>query len=174
MTVSPPSEPPGASASRGFFVSRLADRIEEGACVLLLAVMTLVAFVNVVTRYVIRFSLAFTEELVVSLFVWLTLLGTAVAFREGSHLAFTFLVDRSPRAVRRLSIWLSAAVGVALFGLLTYFGLGQIRSERMLGTTSEALAIPQWWYTAGIPALGLVVIVRIIQGALRADRRARG
>jgi TRAP-type C4-dicarboxylate transport system permease small subunit len=154
-------------------VSRLADRVEEGACVLLLAVMTLVAFVNVVTRYLIRFSLAFTEELVVSLFVWLTLLGTAVAFREGSHLAFTFLVDRCPGALRRPSIWLSAALGVALFGLLIYFGLGQIRSERMLGTTSEALAIPQWWYTAGIPAFGLVVIVRIIQGAVRADRKAR-
>jgi len=27
----------------------------------------------------------------VSLFVWLTLLGTAIAFREGSHLAFGFL-----------------------------------------------------------------------------------
>jgi len=173
VTVSPPSEPPGASASRGFFVSRLADRVEEGACVLLLAVMTLVAFANVVTRYLIRFSLAFTEELVVSLFVWLTLLGTAVAFREGSHLAFTFLVDRCPGALRRPSIWLSAALGVALFGLLIYFGLGQIRSERMLGTTSEALAIPQWWYTAGIPAFGLVVIVRIIQGAVRADRKAR-
>ncbi|MBI3028857.1 MAG: TRAP transporter small permease [Candidatus Rokubacteria bacterium] len=155
-------------------MSRAADRLEEGACVFLLAVMTGVAFVNVITRYVIRFSLAFTEELVVSLFVWLTLLGTAVAFREGSHLAFAFLVDRCPPAVRRLSVWLGAALGVALFGLLIYFGLGQIRSERMLGTTSEALAIPQWWYTAGIPAFGVVVIVRIIQGALRADRRARG
>ena len=167
MTVSPPSEPPGASASRGFFVTRLVDRLEEGACVFLLAVMTGVAFVNVITRYLIRFSLAFTEELVVSLFVWLTLLGTAVAFREGSHLAFTFLVGRSPRTVRRLSIWLAAALGVALFGL------GQIRSERMLGTTSEALAIPQWWYTAGIPVFGAVVILRIVQGAIRADRRTR-
>ena len=174
MTASSAPEPPGASASRGFFVSRLADRLEEGACVLLLAVMTLVAFVNVVTRYLIRFSLAFTEELVVSLFVWLTLLGTSVAFREGSHLAFTFLVDRSPRPVRRLSVWLSAALGIALFGLLIYFGLGQIGMERRLGTTSEALAIPQWWYTAGIPVFGLVVIVRIIQAAVGADRRARG
>ena len=82
-------------------------------------------------------------------------------------------MGRSPRTVRRLSIWLAAALGVALFGLLIYFGLGQIRSERMLGTTSEALAIPQWWYTAGIPVFGAVVILRIVQGAIRADRRTR-
>jgi TRAP-type C4-dicarboxylate transport system permease small subunit len=133
--------------------------------------MTVVAFINVITRYLIRFSLAFTEELVVSLFVWLTLLGTAIAFREGSHLGFSFLVDRCPRPVQRFSIWSGAVLGVGLFGLLVYFGLGQIRTERLLGTTSEALAIPQWWYTAGIPVFGLLVIVRILQGAVRADRK---
>jgi TRAP-type C4-dicarboxylate transport system permease small subunit len=147
------------------------DRLEEGACVLLLAVMTVVAFVNVITRYLIRFSLAFTEELVVSLFVWLTLLGTSIAFRQGSHLGFSFIVDRCPRAIQRLSIWLGAVLGIVLFGLLVYFGIGQIRLERMLGMTSEALAIPQWWYTAGIPVFGALVVVRIIQGAIRADRK---
>ena len=152
----------------------IADRLEEGACVLLLAVMTVVAFVNVVTRYLVRFSLAFTEELVVSLFVWLTLLGTAIAFRQGSHLGFSFIVDRCPRPVQRLSIWLGAGLGVALFGLLVHFGLGQIRTERLLGATSEALAIPQWWYTAGIPVFGLLVVLRVIQGAVRADRKVRG
>ena len=135
--------------------------------------MTVVALVNVITRYLIRFSLAFTEELVVSLFVWLTLLGTSIAFRQGSHLGFSFIVDRCPRAIQRLSIWLGAVLGIVLFGLLVYFGIGQIRLERMLGMTSEALAIPQWWYTAGIPIFGILVVVRIIQGAIRADREVR-
>ena len=152
---------------------RLAERLEEGVCALLLGAMTLIALVNVITRYLIRFSLAFTEELVVSLFVWLTLVGAAIAFRQGSQLGFSFLVDRCPRAIQRLSVWLGAVLGVTVFGLLVYFGIGQIQAERMLGTTSEALAIPQWWYTAGIPVFGLLVIVRIIQGAVRADRRVR-
>jgi len=154
-------------------MKHIVDRLEEGACVLLLAVMTVVAFVNVITRYLIRFSLAFTEELVVSLFVWLTLLGTAIAFRQGSHLGFSFIVDRCPPTIQRFSIWLGAVLGMLLFGLLVYFGIGQIRMERMLGTTSEALAIPQWWYTAGIPVFGVLVVVRIIQAAIRADREVR-
>jgi C4-dicarboxylate transporter, DctQ subunit len=146
------------------------NRLEEGACVLIFGVMTAVAFLNVVTRYVIRYSVAFTEEIVVSLFVWLTLLGTAVAFREGSHLAFTWLIERSPRPIRRLSLWLATALSVLLFAALTYYGLLQIGNERMLGTTSEALAIPQWWYTAGIPVLSVLIIVRIVQSAWRAHR----
>jgi TRAP-type C4-dicarboxylate transport system permease small subunit len=151
-------------------VGRIADRLEEGACVLVFAVMTVVAFVNVITRYVVQYSLAFTEELVVSLFVWLTLLGSAIAFREGTHLAFTFVVERAPRAARRGALWLAAALNVALFGLLLYYGVRQIQSERLLGTTSEALAVPQWWYTAGIPVFSILIIVRIVQAAVRAHR----
>ena len=152
---------------------RFVEHAEEGFLVFLMAVMTVVAFVNVVTRYFIRFALAFTEEIVVSLFVWLTLLGTAIAFRQGAHLGFSFIVERAPKAMQRVSIWFSAALGVVLFGFLIYFGIGQIRSERMLGTTSESLAIPQWWYTAGIPVFGLLIIARIIEGAIAADRKVR-
>lgn len=152
---------------------RAVERAEEGLLVLLMGVMTVVALVNVITRYLIRFSLAFTEEIVVSLFVWLTLLGTAIGFRQGAHLGFSFIVDRCPRPVQRAAIWLAALLGVVLFGLLMYFGLGQIRSERMLGQTSESLAIPQWWYTAGIPVFSLLIIARILEGAVIADRRVR-
>src|SRR3989304_1926471 len=134
--------------------------------------MTVVAFVNVIPRYVVQYSLAFTEELVVSLFFWLTLLGSAIAFREGSHLAFTYLVDRAPPALRRLALWLSSTLSVLLFVLLIYYGLLQIRSERMLGPAPEALAIPQGWYTAGIPVVGLLIVLRIVQAAVRAARRA--
>jgi TRAP-type C4-dicarboxylate transport system permease small subunit len=155
-------------------MKRVIEQAEESFLVLLMAVMTVVAFINVITRYFIRFSLAFTEEIVVSLFVWLTLLGTAIAFRQGAHLGFGFLVDRCPTPVRRAAIWLAALLGVVLFGFLIYFGIEQIGSERMLGTTSVSLAIPQWWYTAGIPVFGLLIIARILEGAVRADRKVRG
>ncbi len=147
---------------------RLAERIEETACVIVFVTMTVIAFVNVITRYAVRYSLAFTEEVVVSLFVWLTLLGTAIAFRQGSHLAFTYVIDRSPRTIRRLSLWLSTAVSVGLFVAMAGFGWLQVQNERLLGTTSEALALPQWWYTAGIPLFSVLIIVRILQGARRA------
>lgn len=150
---------------------RLGDRLEEAACALVLAVMTAVTFVNVVTRYLVRYALAFTEELVVNLFVWLTLLGAAVAVREGSHLAFTWLVERAPRPLRRAAVGLSTALGVAVFLALAWFGLGQIASERALGTVSEALAVPQWWYTAGIPLFAVLIAARLVQAAWRAGRR---
>lgn len=150
---------------------RLGDRLEEAACALILAVMTAVALANVVTRYLVQYALAFTEEVVVNLFVWLTLLGAAVAVRQGAHLAFTWLVARAPRPLRTAALVLTTALGVGVFLALAWFGVGQIRAERALGTTSEALAIPQWWYTAGVPVFSGLVVVRLLQAAWRTARR---
>lgn len=164
---------PGGVRLRGRAFLRAMDHVEEAALVLLFVVMAVVAFVNVITRYFIRYSLAFTEEIVVAAFVWVTLLGAAIGFRQRAHLAFTYVTDRLPVSLRRASVWFAASLSVVLFAFLVHFGLKQIRLEQQMNFTTEALNIPQWWYTAGVPGLSLVVIVRIVQGALRADRGMR-
>ncbi len=140
---------------------------EEVLCAFLFAVMAIVAFINVISRYLLKFSLAFTEELVVSFFVWLTLLGAAVAFREGSHLGFSFMTDRLPQGIQKFLLWVSAGLGVTLFLFLIYFSIYQIKEEIVLRITSMGIGVPQWWYTIGMPLWSVLVIVRIIQGARR-------
>ncbi len=150
-----------------------AAHLEEGLCAGLFAVMALVTFANILTRYLMRYSLAFTEEVVVSFFVWLTLLGTAIAFREQSHLGFSFLIERLPKNIQKILLWMSSGLGAALFLFLIYFSIGQIGEEILLGITSSGIGIPQWWYTIGMPAWSVLVVIRIFQGARRASRKLR-
>jgi TRAP-type C4-dicarboxylate transport system permease small subunit len=151
----------------------LAAHLEEGLCAVLFAVMALVTFANIVTRYLLKYSFAFTEEIVVSFFVWLTLLGAAVAFREQAHLGFSFLIDRFSKKIQKIQLWVSAALGAALFVFLIYFSLRQIGEEILLGITSSGIGIPQWWYTIGLPVWSGLVVIRIFQGARRASRKMR-
>ncbi|MEW6374922.1 MAG: TRAP transporter small permease [Thermodesulfobacteriota bacterium] len=144
---------------------------EEVFCAILFAIMAIVAFVNVISRYLLKYSLAFTEELVVSFFVWLTLLGTAIAFREGSHLGFNFITDRLPQKIQKVLLWVSAGLGVILFLFLIYFSIHQIREEITLRITSMGIGVPQWWYSIGMPAWSVLVIIRIFQGARRANQK---
>ncbi len=144
---------------------------EEVLCALLFAIMAIVAFVNVISRYFLKYSLAFTEELLISLFVWLTLLGAAVAFRQGSHLGFGFITGHLPLGIRKVLLWFSALLGVSLFSFLIYFSLYQIKEEIVLKITSSGIGIPQWWYTIGMPVWSVLVILRILQGARLADQR---
>jgi TRAP-type C4-dicarboxylate transport system permease small subunit len=152
----------------------LAAHLEEGLCAVLFAVMALVTFANIVTRYLMKYSFAFTEEVVVSFFVWLTLLGTAIAFREQSHLGFSFFIERLSKNTQKILLWLSAGLGAALFTCLIYFSLRQIGEEILLGITSSGIGIPQWWYTIGMPVWSVLVVIRIFQGARRASRTMRG
>ena len=146
--------------------------LEEGLCAVLFAVMALITFANIVTRYLLKYSFAFTEEIVVSFFVWLTLLGTAIAFREQSHLrASAFLLSGSRKKSQKILLWMSAGLGAALFLFLIYFSILQIGEEILLKITSSGIGIPQWWYTIGMPALSVLVVIRIFQGARRAGQK---
>ena len=150
-----------------WFISHL----EETLCAVLFAIMSVVTCANIFSRYLLKYSFAFTEELVVSFFVWLTLLGAAIAFREQSHLGFSFIIDRLPVRAQKMFLWLSAGLGAALFTFLIYFSVRQVGEEIVLGITSSGIGIPQWWYTIGVPVWSVPVIIRIFQGAHRASHK---
>jgi TRAP-type C4-dicarboxylate transport system permease small subunit len=146
---------------------------EEALCAFVFAIMSIITFVNIISRYLLKYSLAFTEEVVVSFFVWLTLLGASIAFREGAHLGFSLITDRLPKEIQKFLIWLSATLGGVLFLILIYFAVLQVEDEIAMEMTSMGMAVPQWWYTIGVPVWSILVVIRIFQGAHRASQNLR-
>ena len=71
---------------------------------LILAVSTLLILVltvgNVFSRKVIHQSWSFTEELVVAVFVLITLLAAALACREGGLVNLSLVTDRLPARMK--------------------------------------------------------------------------
>ena len=151
---------------------RIAEHAEEVVAAILLVVMAVLAFVNILARYLTRYSFAFTEEIEVAALVWITMLGAAVGFREAVHLGFTVVRDRFPHPVRRCLAALSGAVAVLTMAALVWAGYSQIQSQIALSTTSEALGIPEWIYTGALPVGGLLVIARLLQALGAEIRRA--
>ena len=133
--------------------------------------MAAIAFINVIVRYCTSFSFAWTEELTINFFVWVVLLGTSRAFREGGHLGMTALYDALPRRLRCCCYWGSVLLGVCFFGALCWTGLTEVLDEIDLEVTSEALGIPVWWYTIATPLFSLLIIFRIAQRAVEDLRK---
>jgi TRAP-type C4-dicarboxylate transport system permease small subunit len=146
-------------------LKKLADHFEEALGALVMAVMVTLAFVNVVTRYLIVYPLAFTEEITISLFVWLTLLGISVAFRKNAHLAVTFFYDQSSPRLRKAFYCIATGMSMLFFILLAWLGTIQVMDEMELAVTTESLAIPAWIYSGGIPVFSVLIIIRILQSA---------
>ncbi|HVO68277.1 MAG TPA: TRAP transporter small permease [Syntrophales bacterium] len=144
---------------------------EELVSAFLLAVMAVFAFLNVLTRYLIHYSFAFTEEIEVALLVWITMLGAAAGFRRGIHLGFNFLSSKIPPIGQKLFLLTGSVLAVFCFGILLRYSIVQIQDELTLQVTTEALGIPQWWYTIALTAGSLLVIFRVVEITVNNLRR---
>ncbi|TFG85415.1 MAG: TRAP transporter small permease [Spirochaetales bacterium] len=148
---------------------------DELIAALLLGIMAVLTFANVLNRYLLKSSFAFTEEITVSMFVWITLLGIAIAFRRGTNLKMTNLYDSFPTSLKKLSMILSAFIGIVIFLFLVYnSGREIIKNMTFYHTTSEALGIPTWIYSLGTPLFSIFVLKEIVSSTINAVKKLNG
>lgn len=145
---------------------RYLDLFEEYLCAFLIALMATLAFANVIVRYLTDQSLAFTEELIINLFVLATLLGASMAFKRGAHLGVTFIDTVLPPKALRWVAGLAAFCGVALFAILFYYGVDMVIQEYESQMVTYSMALPMWWFGLSVPVGSVLVIIRVIQAAV--------
>ncbi|WP_172125430.1 MULTISPECIES: TRAP transporter small permease [unclassified Devosia] len=79
----------------------------EHLLVLGMAVMCLLVFWNVVLRYGLRSGIPISVEISRLIFVWIIMLGSVVALREGAHLSVDAVINRLPTRARVGVLWIS-------------------------------------------------------------------
>jgi len=89
----------------------------ELACGVLMVAITAVVFLQVISRYVFSYPFDWPEELARYLFVWVALLGAALAVRRGAHFSIDALVKRLPTKGRRF-VPLAVSAVLGLFTLI--------------------------------------------------------
>lgn len=129
---------------------------------LLLAAVTVLVFVGVVSRYFLHQSLSYLEELVRYLFVWATFIGAAAATKERAHLGLSLLPDRLDVVWRRRLDCLVGSVMIAFFGCLAVLGAQTVALQWDTHQTTAALGWPMWWVGVSVPGGSVLVIVRVI------------
>lgn len=139
------------------------DRIEEIVAAACLSVMTILAFANVVARYVFSASFSFSEEITTYLFVLLSLLGTAIAARRRAHLGLTILTDVVSPKVRRILHIIGYLFAVAFTGAIFYYGILMVLSQRQLQQVTANMQWPEWIFGSFVPIGALFATVRFVQ-----------
>jgi len=143
--------------------------IDEIIMGLLLLTMATIAFINVLGRYLFHYSLAFTEEIGVNFFVWITVIGIGIAFERGSHLGMVSIYKMFPKSIKKIVLWLNLALSAFLFGVVDWFTIKTIYDEiTMFHSTSPALGIQMWIYYIGVPIFSIFVFIRMWKGHVTA------
>ena len=131
-------------------MGRWLEKIEEGMIGSLLAVMTLVTFMQVIARYVFNYSFVWALELVSFLFAWLIFIGMSYGVRTGSHIGMDAVVKlmghRAGRFITAVAVLLCIAYSILVFiGSWNYVSM-----IYQIGNYAQDLPIPVW-----IPRLAL-------------------
>lgn len=126
------------------------------ACGLLMFGMMSIIFSQVVARYVFRQSLSWSEEVGRYVFVWITFLGLAAAFKSGSHVALDLLVKSLGPAWRRKLEILNGILVVLLASSLLWSGVRLL--EFGMRQRSPALGIPMAWVYIVEPVSGAILL----------------
>lgn len=145
---------------------RIFDRIEEIVAVICLSIMTILAFANVVARFVFSASFSFSEEITTYLFVLLSLLGTAIAARRKAHLGLTIITDIVNPKVRKTLHIIGYVFAVAFSGAIFIYGIQMVMNQMRLGQVTANMQWPEWIYGSFVPIGAFFVVVRFGQALI--------
>ena len=130
-------------AQGGNKMSKALAYVEYTILALCLSIMATITFANVLSRFIFNFSIAFTEEITVNLFVLLTFVGASVGIYKGAHLGFSLIYEKLTHKFQILSSILAAALIVLFFSVITYHGFEIVQSQLARGQTTPALGWPR-------------------------------
>src|SRR3954469_8275470 len=136
--------------------------VEIPAAVLVVAEIAIL-FAGVVARYGLHRPLIWSDELASILFLWLAMLGAAVAFRRAEHMRMTAVVASARPATRAYLEVVATSAALAFLLLIAWPACEYAYEESFI--TTPALQISNIWRAAALPAgvclMALLALLRL-------------
>lgn len=141
----------------------LDDNIEEFLMLVFLGAMTLIMGIQVFSRYVLKMSLSWSEELTRYLFIWSGFLSVSYCTRRCVSIKIEQFVAIFPRRGKAMFKVVNHTVELILFIYLLPFAWKYFYSAVLSGQTSPALGLPMY-YVQAAPMVGFALCAfRVLQ-----------
>lgn len=139
------------------------ERLEEGLLAFLLAVMTLIVFMQVIARYVFNYSFVWALETVTYLFAGLIFLGMAYGVRVGAHIGIDLLVKSFGPRGARIAGAMAAALCIAYSVIVLIGSIQYVQKIHAIGILAQDLPIEQWIPRLVLPIGFTLLGIRFVQ-----------
>lgn len=140
--------------------------IEKIILVITMLLILVLTVGNVFSRYVIHCSWSFTEELVVAVFVLITLLAAALSCREGELVNLTLVTDLLPAKMKKATVILVTILSVAFSAVLFKYGLDKVLTQMANGKRTFVLNWPEWIFWSFVPIGAACMVLHFIEYCL--------
>jgi TRAP-type transport system small permease protein len=136
-------------------LGNLLQKISYGLIVITMAIMSVLYFMQVIFRYILKLPLAWTGEVSVLAMLWLAFVGPAVLVKNEGFISVSLLKLKG-KAGKVIAIFLDIAVSVIL-GLLAYYSL--LLALKFKGVVLPATGLPRAVVYSAVFAGALVMFL---------------
>ena len=144
-------------------IMKIITAIEHVTLALSMILVLVLTFGNVVARKVFHHSWGFTEEIVVAVFVLISLLAAGVAAKDGGLINLGLITDHvGPRTKKVLHI-ISTIICVIYSLILTWQGVGRIQADH---TFSPILHISKTVFWSFVVIGGISLTLHFIENCI--------
>ncbi len=151
----------------GSAVEKAADLLENVAmtiCWILLAVLVAVVFGQVISRYVLKTAMLWSQEAALFCFAWTSFLGAGVALRRKRHFVFNIIPEEN------IVAQIVSQVGIVIVAWV-YFYYGLRLALRNWNILTQPSGLRLGYFLASIPAAGLLFLVFFLEDFLGRFRK---
>ena len=105
------------SWSRATAIAQWLRRRAENIAVILLSTMFACFIIQIFFRYVLNNPVGWTEEVVITMWLWTVLWGAAFILGEAEEIRFDIIYSNIPESVRRVFTVITGVALIALYGI---------------------------------------------------------
>lgn len=135
---------------------RWLDRTLRAICIILFAMLVLLVVWQVFTRLVLSQPSAWSEEAARYTFVWVSMIGIAIAVGERADVVMDFLVEKLPLRWQRVVDVIAYLSVLAFVGYVMIYG-GFKQVAQAWGQTNPLLPFTQGQLSLAFPIAGILL-----------------
>ena len=144
-------------------IMHIVTLIEEAVLALASVLVLVLTFGNVIARYIFHHSWGFVEEIVVAVFVLISLLAAGVAARKGELVNLALIPDMVGLRAKKVLNVISTILCTGYSLLLAYEGWLKVKSDH---TFSPILHIPKYIFWAFVLVGGISLALHFIENCI--------
>lgn len=141
----------------------LNERLEEIFLVILMVAAVIIVTMQVLTRYLLKIPLPWSEEIARYMFLWLTWVGAAYATKERKHVRIDIVYNSLKPGAKKICDVISTLVWIGFLAMMSYLSLKLTASVASGGQIAVGSGLPMWIPYASIPTGMILMLFRLLQ-----------
>ena len=151
----------------------LNQRLEEIVLVVLMIAAVVIVAMQVITRYLLKIPLPWSEEIARYMFLWLTWLGASYATKERRHVSIDVIYSKLKPTARVVCTIVFTVVWIVFLIMMAYLSLKLTASVASGGQIAVGSGLPMWIPYASIPTGMFMMLFRLLQNCYHDIKNAR-